>query len=130
MLFRSDNIANPRMFADSTIAVPELESIQQGAFVGVCDASCVSIVSELAPSASAINAPNPSPPSLIGSCVSLSSGRAAFHPRAIAFAACGAVSVPLNLSGAMRMERGKRRRVNARCPIPKLEGMPKTEFPK
>jgi len=43
----------------------------------------------------------------MGRSVSESSDRAALQPRAIAFAACGAVSVPLNLSGAMRIERGK-----------------------
>src|SRR6059036_2077759 len=46
--------------------------------------------------------PKPSPPSLIGSKSSSSSDRTVLHPRAIASAACAAVSVPLNLSGMMR----------------------------
>ena len=44
----------------------------------------------------------PSPPSAIGAFSTLADGSARAHPRAMASAACGAVNVPLNLSGATR----------------------------
>ena len=48
--------------------------------------------------------PNPSPPSLMGRSVILSLGRVCFQPRAMALDACVPVSVPLNLSGAIRTD--------------------------
>src|ERR1044071_6623370 len=88
--------------ADSIIAVLVFGSHQNGARHGLWAASTVLIFSVLPPSNLRMTSPKPSPPSLIGSNVSLSERRARCHPRLRAWAAASAVSVPLNLSGIMR----------------------------
>ena len=58
------------------------------------------------PSPATIASRVPSPPSAIGTTSMVASGSAWSHPAAMARAACSAVSVPLNLSGATRTRIG------------------------
>src|SRR5882724_1389346 len=69
---------------------------------GRCAASTVATVRTFARNKLLMISPKPSPPSVIGSNLRVSRGRLLRQPRAIASAACHAVSVPLNLSGMIR----------------------------
>lgn len=98
--------ASPTMAADSIRARRECGSYHQCAWMRRWAASTVSTVLRSAPRRSAKTDPKPSPPSLMGSKVRVSSGRRRFHPSAMAWAAAAAVRVPLNLSGTMRTRSG------------------------
>src|SRR5437867_2008835 len=92
--------------ADSMTAVLVFGSHHHKAWQGRWAASIVLTLWDFAFSNPLMTAPKPSPPSVIGSKSNESCGRALRQPRAMAFAAPGAESVPLNLSGMIKTCRG------------------------
>ena len=94
--------ASPLASLRPMTAVVPLPSAPQIAQRGRPAASVVMLVRRRPPVRRTIVSTKPSPPSVIGTHVVAACGQARFTPRSIAWAACSAVSVPLNLSGAIR----------------------------
>ena len=124
--FPGGSRAKPFTCAVSKIAVPASGAAHHFARQGRPAASVVSQMRRSAPSRVPSSSPKPSPPSDMGTSSRESCGRASAQPRAIAAAASGAVSVPLNLSGTIKMRSAiaiPHCRIRSAIPMPVREGI-------